>query len=588
MELLWLLIIPIILTIALTIFFLIKKQMRIFSNYYNELAEFLQSEPYNEAKTTLRTVDINLNKIETNKIEEIRTNLDDELIIEQTIENDHELIKIQNDKQVFAENLIEIEDKIFLLKKKHKEGCEYLKNRKIFKIQKNIFEIKKIKSQINKISNDVEKKVKEYIDEIEEINKILYKYRNQFKQLIKIFNQWKSKEISTEFASQIDQKIELINQANNNLSESLKKGKIREAKNYFSQYKKAIYNVYQFANYYDKFKNIIFNEAPNSLNKIKNFFNTVKIKLNSNLNYLQINIYFEKAEQQLKTIEKSFNQFEIEETKVNIKIYYDILLSANLIINNELKAFHFMQNNNIFEKIGDFYKNSSKKYLKIKAEVDEALAIDPIYFNWIKKEEEKLIQLLNDLEDLKSKINSEKNISSLSSLSKQHKIKTYLQLIKNFNQTHDFIKNEINIFYSEGINVCLIFNRIKHLLLTMNVNLKKLNVKLKPEELRLQAELESERLNIDKVIMAKKTENNDSLKLMIEKYQLLAINYLQTIGKKIAVIKIFTILNEKYSYKRIQNPIFHKSILESENQFIEGNYESGLKLITNAIRDGIN
>ena len=122
----------------------------------------------------------------------------------------------------------------------------------------------------------------------------------------------------------------------------------------------------------------------------------------------------------------------------------------------------------------------------------------------------------------------------------------------------------------------------------MNVNLKKMNIKLKPEELRLQAELELERLNIDKVIMAKKTENNDNLKLMIEKYQLLAINYLQTIGKKIAVIKIFTILNEKYSYKRIQNPIFHKSILESENQFIEGNYESSLKLITNAIRDGIN
>lgn len=588
MQLLWLLIIPIILTIVLTIFFLMKKQIRIFTNYYNELAEFLQSEPYNEAKTTLRTVDINLNKIETNKIEEIKTHLDDELMIEQTIENDHELIKIQNDKQDFAQNLIEIEDKIFLLKKKYKEGCEYLKNHKIFKIQKNIFEIKKIKSQINKISNDVEKKVREYIDEIEEINKILYKYRNQFKQLIKIFNQWKSKDTSTEFANQIDQKIELINQTNDNLSESLKKGKIREAKNYFFQYKKAIYNVYQFANYYDKFKNTIFNEAPNSLNKIKNFFNTVRIKLNSNLNYLQVNIHFEKAEQQLKTIEKSFNQFAIEETKMNIKIYYDILLSANLIINNELKAFHFMQNNNIFEKIGDFYKNTSKKYFKIKAEVDEALAIDPIYFNWIKKEEEKLIQLLNDLEDLKSRINSEKNITSLSSLSKQHKIKIYLQLIKNFNQTHDFIRNEINIFYSEGINVCLIFNRIKHLLLTMNVNLKKMNIKLKPEELRLQAELESERLNIDKVIMAKKTENNDNLKLMIEKYQLLAINYLQTIGKKIAIIKIFTILNEKYSYKRIQNPIFHKSILESENQFIEGNYESSLKLITNAIRDGIN
>lgn len=146
-----------------------KKQIRIFSNYYNELAEFLQSEPYNEAKTTLRTVDINLIKIEANKIEEIRTNLDDELMIEQTIENDHELIKIQNDKQDFAQNLIEIEDKIFLLKKKYKEGCEYLKNHKIFKIQKNIFEIKKLNLKLTKFLMMLKKKLENILMKLKKL-----------------------------------------------------------------------------------------------------------------------------------------------------------------------------------------------------------------------------------------------------------------------------------------------------------------------------------------------------------------------------------------------------------------------------------
>lgn len=148
----------------------------------------MQAEPYNDTKTTLRTIDINLNKIEANKIEEICNKLDAETSLDQSLQNDQELLKIQNDKQDFANNLIEIEDKINLLRRKAQEGNDYLNSKKLFKVQHNIFEIKKIKNQINKISKDVEQKVKYYIDEIEEINKVIYKYRNQSKDLIYLLN----------------------------------------------------------------------------------------------------------------------------------------------------------------------------------------------------------------------------------------------------------------------------------------------------------------------------------------------------------------------------------------------------------------
>ena len=197
-------------------------------------------------------------------------------------------------------------------------------------------------------------------------------------------------------------------------------------------------------------------------------------------------------------------------------------------------------------------------------------------------------QILNDLGDLKAKIMLEKDDKQFSNLKKQARIKQYILLVQQFNKIHDNIKNEINIFYSEGINVLLIFNRIKHLILALNVRVKNQNIRLLAEEAKLQMDLEAQRQIIDKLILDKNNQDPNTIKLMIEKYQLLAINYLNTVGKKATIIQVYTFLNEKYSYKRINNPSFHKSVLNSEQHFIDGDYETSLKLITKAIKGGIN
>lgn len=588
MQWLWLLIIPILILISIIVFIILKKKIKKFNNFYNELADFLQSEPYNDAKTTLRTIDINLHKIEANKIEEIRNTTIDQTIIQQTIESDQEIIKIKNDKQEFAQDLIEIEDKIILLRKKHKEGCDYLKARNFFKIQKNIFEIKKIKSQINKISNEVDKRVENYVNEIEQINQVLYKYREKAKELLLILNGWKNEKNGASFNQKIDQVIGNLNRINDNLSEVLIKRKTKETKTYFSQYKKILYELYFFANHYDKFKKALYKDAPNALNKTKGFFYSLQAKFESDSQYLGIDAYFNKAWTILISAKDAFHNLSINETKKIIKQFYDVLLKATLVMNNELKAYNFLKNNEIFDWLSMFYKNISKRYLEIKKVIDEAIAIDQNYFAWIIDAEDQMNQILNDLGDLKSKIMLEKDDKQFSNLKKQARIKQYILLVQQFNKIHDNIKNEINIFYSEGINVRLIFNRIKHLILALNVRIKEQNIKLLAEEAKLQMDLEIQRQMIDKLILDKNNQDPNTIKLMIEKYQLLAINYLNTVGKKATIIQVYTFLNEKYSYKRINNPSFHKSVLKSEQHFIDGNYETGLKLITTAIKGGVN
>lgn len=588
MQWLWLLIIPILILISIIVFIILKKKIKKFNNFYNELADFLQSEPYNDAKTTLRTIDINLHKIEANKIEEIRNTTIDQTIIQQTIESDQEIIKIKNDKQEFAQDLIEIEDKIILLRKKHKEGCDYLKARNFFKIQKNIFEIKKIKSQINKISNEVDKRVENYVNEIEQINQVLYKYREKAKELLSILNGWKNQKNGASFNQKIDQVIGNLNRINDNLSEVLIKRKTKETKTYFSQYKKILFELYFFANHYDKFKKLLYEDAPNSLNKTRGFFYSLKAKFESDSEYLGIDAYFNKAWTILISAKDAFYNLSINETKKIIKQFYDVLLKATLVMNKELKAYNFLKNNKIFDRLSEFYKNISKRYLEIKKVIDEAIAIDPNYFAWIIDAEDQMNQILNDLGDLKAKIMLEKDDKQFSNLKKQARIKQYILLVQQFNKIHDNIKNEINIFYSEGINVLLIFNRIKHLILALNVRVKKQNIRLLAEEAKLQMDLEAQRQIIDKLILDKNNQDPNTIKLMIEKYQLLAINYLNTVGKKATIIQVYTFLNEKYSYKRINNPSFHKSVLNSEQHFIDGDYETSLKLITKAIKGGIN
>ena len=578
-------ILPIVIVGALTgAGYLIHHKVKKFSDYYRELDEFLQSEPYNDTKTTLRTVDINLNKMEANRLEELRSNLAPGLSLEATAAHDSELLQIQKDKEEFADNLNEIEDKIQELKYKHRTGTNLLKNRNYFKMQHNWFEIQKIKFQVNKLANDVEKRVKIYIDEIEEIQKILYKYRNQLKNLIIVIHSWKTPEVSL-LNTQIEHKLDAIQEINNNLSDSWAKRKIRESKTHFYQYKKELYQLYRFANHRDQFYQVIFTDAPAALAQLQQLFKVIQTHFGHELIYLEITKYFENARHALSVAQDCFGNFLVEPTQSAITNFFDILLSARLIINSEFRAYKFVTNSKTIHYLNQFYQNINKRYAIVTKEIDEALAIDLHYFEWLKAERAKMEQIIRDLEELKTRLTLEENEPNLANASKQHRMKSYFYLVRAFNEIHDNIRAEIQLFYSEGINPRLIFNRIKNLVLSLNVELKTLNVKLNSTELRLQANVEKKRVLIAQMILNHESESQ--IKAMIQKYQLLGTSYLKTIGKKWVLIKIYTHLNERYSYKRHQQGPFHKLVTESEQCFQTGDYDAGFKLMVHAIKSGL-
>lgn len=553
-----------------------------YKKYYKELEEFLQSEPYNDAKTTLRTIDINLKKMEYDIVDELKN----ENIFND--EKEKKLKSIKHDKEQFASIQINIEDKLLTLKKYKNKGLEYLKNKKIFKLYKNTLEIKKIKSQINKISEEVDKKSQKYINEIKEINNVLWNYRKIGKSIEKILFSWISiKNIPKEFKDEIIKKNDKIKKINEDLSTSLYNQKTKEAKNNFTKYKKELYNVYEFGNYIDSFVNHIFCYLPNLFEKIQNFYHLTQKRLDSSLEFLEINKYLENSSKLYKEITDNFFMFRINKTKALIKNYLNSLLNINLIINNEMRAFNFINDPFRIKQIDDFYNDISIKFINIEKEIQIALTIDHVYFNWLNEDLNKLRMILNDVSDLKTKIEREKKHADISNISKQYRYKSYVYLIKTFNEIYYNIENEINIFYSEGLNSRLKFNRIKKLLLSLNNSIKEYQIKLDDYEISLNKKIEDKRIKIDNKIASKSITEND-LSISINELQKKVVSYINTVGKKILVIRLYSYINKNYSYRRWNNTQIHKKFTSSENYFLNGEYYNGLKLIVSTIERGEN
>lgn len=585
----------IVLIISLVCFFLLLIgmityfwiSMKKHKDYYDKLGAYLRQEPCNDTKTVLRTLDINLNKMETNLIEETKNTISDLTILNSTIEQDSRFIKINKDKEEFANYQIEIENKLVELKKLYSLGLKHLSNKNIFKVKKNMFEITKIKYQINKISKTVEQRSKKYINEIEQIYKELWIYTKIARDIFKIMEQWKNnKNVDLKFKEHVEQKKTRIKDINNELSNAINKQKIKESKNKFKEYRKSLFEMYEFGNYFDKFVEFIFINAPKIEKEINLFFKKVQNLTNSDLNFLGIEKYFENYNNSILEAKKFFYEFNVIETKKSIRKFLEILLNLNITINNELKAYKFINDEKRNEQLNYFYNDVSFKFLKIKEECKDACAIDNVYFEWIQSDILKMEEILKNLRDLKIFIESEHNDHNISNISKQYKYKNFAFNIKSFNEIYYNIKNEIELFYADGLRPRLKLNRIKQLLLNINASLEDYNIILTPEEEEQKNKLEEQRWDIDYKLSKKLIEENQFISL-VEEMQNNCAKYINIVGKKILIVKIYININEKYSYRRQNNLDFHNKIKNSEQQIINGNYLEGLKLMINAIKEGV-
>lgn len=572
---------------AFIFFIWIKISVKKYKKYYADLKDFLHSEPYVETKTKLRTVDGNLIQLETNRVEEIKSQILDSETCEKTIKNDFKLNKISEDKIDFANDLNEIDKKIRILKKLYKEGVDYLDNRKLFKVQKNIIEIKKTQFLIKRIVDNTNKRASEYIDDIQEINGSLWMYQKEQKQIVSMLKVWKKSIEDTFFDEIVDKKIETLNEMNDSLLLLLKKRKAQEANKKFHQFKRELYLIYDFANYYESLHKTIFNELPQKFHKLETYLKTVQTKLRSNLSYSGIEQFLKNVRVIYREIKKSFFEFNAKECISHIKSYIDVLININLIIKNEVRAFGFIHNGDTINFIENSYKKVNKNFLDVINKIENAISIDKTYFQWLETEISWFKKNLDDLTDAKNKIEHDKNDFQISYTSKQHRYKTYIYLIKSFNEKYNNIINEINTFYAEGFSYRLKYSRIKNLLLSANMIIKEKNVFLDPVDKSLIIEIEEKKRNIDNLLI-QSDDTDEELKMLINEIQNLTSEFLKTIGKKILIAKLYSYINEKYSHLRALNLDLHKEILKSEREMIENKYEKGLETLIEGIQKGIN
>ena len=170
-------------------------------------------------------------------------------------------------------------------------------------------------------------------------------------------------------------------------------------------------------------------------------------------------------------------------------------------------------------------------------------------------------------------------------MSKQHKYKTYIFLIKQFNEIFYQTKKEIDNFYSQGFSQRLRYERLKKIFLTGAS--RSLNINLSLHDKELIEKIEIKRREIDQIILNEKETDNE-IKLEVDTFYQLMLKFLNNVFKKIIITNIFIKINEAYSYLRLSNNEFNSWVSDAEERFIEGKYEESLNSLINTIKRSAN
>lgn len=566
--------------IFFSLFFIFKKIKEKFSSFYTKLNEFLLTEPYNEAKTALKTVDFALTQTKQNHIQDLK-DLND-------LEESKEIKKINEEQEKFATSFNTIEENILSLKKLKFEGQELLKKNKLKQVYNNIKKIKEILASTDKLSNNVEKKSKEYFDEFQKINSVIWQYRNEAKIICQLLNNWKNEIGNEKFKKNVSKKVKIIEDLNISLENYLNKRKIKESKKKFQQYKQELFLIYEFANYFDSFQLLIFKQIPNKIKYINDVFLKLKKIINSELEYLNFSGYFQKINEINDELINYFIEFNIEKTILKIDEIVNLLEDIYNLISKEWLAFQFISSDNVNNFIEHSFQNINRNFINIKNEISNALLIDDNYFNELKSENDYLEQQLNEITKTKHKIQSELFDKNISSTSKQYKYKNYIYSIKNFNDRINVINKNIKTFYAEGINSKLKYSRLKQLFLYLRKLIIEKEIYISKENKLQIQEIENKKNEIDLLLISKNQINEEELNQSVNDIQTNIANFLNKLGKNILIIKIYWHLIEKFSFLRIQNLSFNQVVVNSQIEMKKNNYYKSLEILINGLESEIN
>ena len=563
-------------------FFLIKLFFYFkYKNFSNKIEDFLKSEPYIDTLTTLRSVDITLRKKEKNLIEKMMQTSNDEIQ-----EKDKEIAEINHYKEKFAQQQIEIEEKIKSISNLQNKLKEKLSKISPFSVRSIILEIKQLQQQIEKIKEEVNNETSKFIDPIKEFENKRYKYSkivNNFKNLIQ---KWETEINDESFSKNLDSKMKLIDTFLHDAIENVDKHNFSESLTNFNLFKKNLYDLILFGNYYDSFKETCLINIKNQFNKVLEYFETTKNEIN--LNNVDIDFAIKNVETEIEEVKKNFFNLEVEQTEKNIEKVFNSLLNLTFLIKKEVQAYYFFHdevNQHGYEEIKQFSINVDKKFNEVQLNVNNISHIDKMIY-WSFQED------INDLKILLEEIN--KNIDlyredfqtgNLSNSMLQNRYEKILQsMLMFFGQIND-IEKRIETFYREGYSQGLRYYKLKKIYVNGLSQLRQMGVKLSIEDKEIISLLEKQKKYLEDKIHERNSE--EYLKEKVDSFFDLLSKFIMISLKKVVIIKSFYLINNEHSYNRIKNNMYNKKVLESQSLMQDGQYEKGLEVLIQAIM-GVN
>ena len=563
-------------------FFLIKLFFYFkYKNFSNKIEDVLKSEPYIDTLTTLRSVDITLRKKEKNLIEKMMQTSNDEIQ-----EKDKEIAEINHYKEKFAQQQIEIEEKIKSISNLQNKLKEKLSKISPFSVRSIILEIKQLQQQIEKIKEEVNNETSKFIDPIKEFENKRYKYSkivNNFKNLIQ---KWETEINDESFSKNLDSKMKLIDTFLHDAIENVDKHNFSESLTNFNLFKKNLYDLILFGNYYDSFKEICLINIKNQFNKVLEYFEKTKNEIN--LNNVDIDFAIKNVETEIEEVKKNFFNLEVKQTEKNIEKVFNSLLNLTFLIKKEVQAYYFFHdevNQHGYEEIKQFSINVDKKFNEVQLNVNNISHIDKMIY-WSFQED------INDLKILLEEIN--KNIDlyredfqtgNLSNSMLQNRYEKILQsMLMFFGQIND-IEKRIETFYREGYSQGLRYYKLKKIYVNGLSQLRQMGVKLSIEDKEIISLLEKQKKYLEDKIHERNSE--EYLKEKVDSFFDLLSKFIMISLKKVVIIKSFYLINNEHSYNRIKNNMYNKKVLESQSLMQDGQYEKGLEVLIQTIM-GVN
>lgn len=558
-----------------------------YTNYLIEFETFLDNSPYIETLTALNTVDIKL-KLQEEELEKTMLTLTNNLINDWMEVNGIALKEIESKKENYAIQKIEVEDAIVKLKKLKEDLIKCLDESQIFRCRPIIKSINKIRNNMNSKKNIVASITKEFIVPTIEYESKKQLYEKILNDLENITEEWKNKVDSDLFYSNVNDRIRKINDHMDKATKFININKEFETYENFTLSKKAMYDLLNFANYFDNFYKSIFSKAEEDLKNVLTYLSNVRANLENDLKYLNIDILEEQAQKELIDIKQSFYDLKIEETKDNLSKFYKTLLSLTFNLSTELKAFNFL---NIYKisYLESLFENAYKKLNELNENIVNLLHIDKMFYLNLENEKEEIIELINEIDkklngDLKETLVNQ----NISYKDKQSKFKNLLFDFQALFLSIERSEKMISIFYNEGVSQSLKYHQMKRLYLKGLSEAKKMNIILSIEDKEIIQKLEEIKNDIETKVFDNELFNEKDLQLFIEKFKQLLMDFIFSIMKKTIIVKLFYIINIKYSYARINNKSLDKKIDDIENELSEGKYEIAFSNLINCINKEIN